>query len=337
MGPLIDPNADPRADATGTVAPGLADRPTVSVVIPVFNDAKRLDRCLRTLASQSYPADRIERIVVDNGSSDDSCAVAERWKTRVLRHPELRVGAMRNRGVEESKGEVLVFLDSDHEVPPDWLANGVAILRENPELAMVGFPYLAPADGTWVQRAWELHRLRHADDPETDWLASGNMFVRREWFDSVDGFREELVATEDVDLCTRLRQRGARIRKDRRVGNVHHGEPDTLRRFFRKEVWHGTSGMLAFLKHGAPLRELPSILYPLYHLFALLAVLIGAAIGVATGRYEFAVGAGALLLAPSLALAVRTARQCRRLGSIPALSVLYLTYGLARVVSLFRG
>jgi glycosyltransferase involved in cell wall biosynthesis len=310
--------------------------PFVSVIIPVRNDARRLAVCLRSLAEVDYPAGRMEIIVIDNGSHDDSADVARAAGAKVLVHPELLVGALRNRGAAAAGGEILALVDSDHEVPPGWLKAAVEELSADPALHMIGAPYLPPPQGTWVQRVWALHRLRNSARNEALWLASGNLFIRKRDFDRIGGFDESLVAAEDVDLCERLRKAQGRIVSDMRVANVHHGEPKTLWQFFRKELWRGSSGIRAFLAHGMPLHELPSLAFPIYHLLGIAAVAI-AAIALACGvSWMWLAAACIFLVLPAVLLGIKTSFQVGRPLAMPQLAALYFTYGLARAVALFK-
>lgn len=322
----------PAVAKTPAMAPELA----VSVIIPVKNDAERLALCLASLAQQDYPADRYDVIVVDNGSSDESREVAEQAGAKVLSFPGLRVGALRNRGVAAASGDILAFVDSDHEVPVGWLTAGVKVATQWPN-SIVGSPCLAPPRGTWVQRAWELHRLRSRERREVVWLGAGNMFLRRADFDRLGGFSEDLIAAEDVDLCVRLAAQSGKIVSDMRVANIHHGEPKTLWQFFKKELWRGSSGIRAFFAHGMPLHELPSLVWPLFHLLAVVGVIAAVVVyGIWQRSLLVPLTALVVLVLPSLLLAVKTCWQVQKLSSIPALAVLYLTYGLCRAAALFK-
>lgn len=310
--------------------------PFVTVVIPVRNDAKRLEVCLTSLSAQDYPRDCYEVIVVDNGSTDTSRQVAAEAGTKVLSFPSLRVGALRNRGVLEAKGEILAFVDSDHEVPKGWLRHGALGLLSDSVVGMIGSACLAPPQGTWVQRGWELHRLRDCERREVKWLGAGNLFIRRPDFEGLGGFNEDLVAAEDVDLCERFAQKSGKIVSDMRTANIHHGEPRTLWQFFRKEYWRGSSGIRAFFAHGMPLHELPSLVWPLYHLVAVIGLLVAAGYGAFYASILYPLVAVGVLILPSLALAAKTCFQVRRLSAIPALATLYLLYGLSRAAALFK-
>ncbi len=310
--------------------------PNLSIVIPVRNDAKRLATCLNSI--RSY-APNVEVYVIDNGSTDGSGEMAEGLGASVILCPDLRVGALRNRGCKRSCSEFIAFVDSDHEVTSDWLEQGLEILLQDESIVAAGSHYLAPLDGTWVQTTWAIQRLRGPERGDVDWLGAGNLFVRRDAFEKVGGFREDLIAAEDVDLCHRLRQLGGRIICDKRIRNIHHGEPKTLIAFLRKEYWRGSSGVKAWISQGFPMRDLPSLLWPLWHLvggvvFAALA--ITAIISMERTWETLALTSLLAWILPSVLLSVRTCISEKRIKRIPALAVLYFTYGIARAAALLK-
>ena len=113
--------------------------PLVSVIVPVYNDAARLGRCLAALRVQTWPAERLEVIVVDNGSTDDvGSALAELPRAVLLHEPTPGSYAARNTGVEAARGNILAFTDSDCLPALDWIERGVAHLEASPTVGMVG-------------------------------------------------------------------------------------------------------------------------------------------------------------------------------------------------------
>lgn len=89
----------------------------ISVVIPMFNEAQHIGRTLEGLKrAASHYAGQAELIVVDNGSSDASVSIAQQVGARVMVHPGIRVGALRNRGAAAAQGEIVAFVDADIEV-----------------------------------------------------------------------------------------------------------------------------------------------------------------------------------------------------------------------------
>ena len=108
--------------------------PAVSVVIPAYNAAPYIARCLAGLAAQE-DAPPFEVLLVDNNSTDDTVAIAERHAAehpwlRVLRESKQSAYAARNRGMAEAQGDTLVFTDPDCVPRPDWLARLTAQIDE---------------------------------------------------------------------------------------------------------------------------------------------------------------------------------------------------------------
>lgn len=311
------------------------DAPRISFVIPVRNDAVRLRRCVTSIVANCYPADRVEIIVADNGSHDDSAAVATQAGARVVSLPGLLVSELRNRAAEYATGEILAFVDADHEIAPEWLACAAATFSD-PTIAAVGALCEAPKDGTWVQRTYDLLRRRSVGLRDVDWLGSGNMAVRRSHFAAVGGFDTGLHTCEDVDLCRRLRQVGLRIVQDTRLRNVHFGDPSTLRDLFRGELWRGRDNLRVSFRGPMTLSELPSALLPIAEL-GLLSIAIA---GIALGPKRLIVSGlalGVILLTAAARAAKMVYGHGRRSPLVYGQAfAVAATYDLARAIALIR-
>jgi glycosyltransferase involved in cell wall biosynthesis len=110
--------------------------PLVSVVIPCFNQARYLRGSLRSVRAQTWP--RIESIVVDDGSADDTSLVAAMdAATRVVRQTNRGLSGARNAGLAAARGEYVVFLDADDELLFDAVRTGVESLQQHPEAGAV--------------------------------------------------------------------------------------------------------------------------------------------------------------------------------------------------------
>ncbi|WP_182112352.1 MULTISPECIES: glycosyltransferase family 2 protein [unclassified Actinotalea] len=110
----------------------MADRPRLSVVVPVRDDAPALRRCLAALGAQTEPA--FEVVVVDNGSRDDGAAVAAAHGARVVTEPVRGIPAAAAAGYDAARGDVVVRLDADTVVPPDLLARVADAFAADPAL-----------------------------------------------------------------------------------------------------------------------------------------------------------------------------------------------------------
>jgi glycosyltransferase involved in cell wall biosynthesis len=131
-------------------------RPLVSVIIPAYNAAPYIIQTVQSVFEQTYPV--VEIIVVDDGSTDDTAAIAEgiRGGVTVRRQPNLGVSAARNHGIEVSRGELLCFLDADDLMAPDRLSRQLGVLVENQQVGLVFSNYRNfSADGPAPQTHFE--------------------------------------------------------------------------------------------------------------------------------------------------------------------------------------
>ena len=295
--------------------------PTVSFIIPVRNDAKRLELCLRSIQANSFSGTRIEVVVIDNGSTDGSADVARKLGALVVESDSASVAELRNFGAGHSAGEILAFVDADHEISAAWVRAAMDTLRAS-NVAAAGALCHAPIDGTWVQRTYGLLRGLPKGQQDVEWLGSGNLVVRRTVFQAVGGFDTVLITCEDVDLCNRIRTAGFRIVSNADMKNVHYGDPATLRALFKGELWRGRDNLRVSFRGRLSWRRLPSIVIPIVDVAMIAAVIFGIAASAA--------GSGVGLLIAACAAAV--------IAGASTLRVMRLLFTQPRVrpVSLFQ-
>lgn len=112
-----------------------------SVVIPAYNEAEYVAKAITAVKNQNLPRSQFEIIVVDNNSTDNTSEIAKKTGAdKVLKEKKQGTNLARQRGFEESQGEIVVFLDADCEVPPDWLERIEKNLNRNGVAAVSG-PY----------------------------------------------------------------------------------------------------------------------------------------------------------------------------------------------------
>lgn len=184
----------------------------VSVVIACYNAASWLGDQLEALAQQVGAPD-FEVVIVDDGSSDRSVAVAARFHDAAFElriHPQPRVGnvaMVRNLGVERSRGRYVLFCDADDLVAPEWVAWMSEALRTQDLVAgRFAFDQLNP---DWAVRA---SRPRQTDGLQQDgflpFAGGGNLGVAKRTFEELGGFDPTLPALEDTDFCFRAQLAG---------------------------------------------------------------------------------------------------------------------------------
>ncbi len=308
--------------------------PTLSFVIPVRNSAHLLRPCLDAINAQKGGDVPFEIIVLDNGSTDDSAAVAEAAGASVLVIPDDNVSQLRNRGASEANAELIAFVDADNEIANGWCEAVVEVMR-NPEVAAAGAAYTAPDDGTWVTRTGNYMRGHTEGTSKTDWLAAGNMVIRKSVFESLDGFDTSLETCEDVDLCARTRAAGHDIISDSRLKSVHRGDPRYLKDIFRGELWRGRDNLRVSFRHKIKPRDLPSILFPIIILLAGIGAVVMSLFQPGKAPL-YLLGAVAVLLFISVVHAAKTVWQAGTFKPLLALQTVFFsaTYYLARALAL---
>jgi len=294
----------------------MSRNPRVSFIVPVRNDAVRLQTCLRSILRDPQAPKQVQIIVVDNGSTDESAAVAKQLGADVLTIESGRVAELRNRGARYASGDVLAFVDADNEIAGGWLYAALECLRL-PTVGAVGAMYQAPADGTWVQRTYGHLRGGPRDQQDADWLGSGNLAVTRSAFELVGGFDTSLETCEDVDFCHRLRAKGLRLVSDARLKSVHHGDPRTLWEVLTSERWRGRDNLRVTFRKPVAWASVPSAVVPVFHVLFMALAVVGVALLPTNTRL------GAVLIATAVAgflagTAMRVVRAALREAAVRA-------------------
>lgn len=311
--------------ALHTVAPPLS---RITFVIPVRDDARRLEHCLKSILADGNAAPPA-LIVIDNGSTDDSAAVARRLGAVVLRL-DGNVAALRNAGVRQASTPLVAFVDADHEVLPGWLAAAAAAFDDG-AIGAAGAPCHAPADGTWVQLTYDGLR-RHPERVEpAEWFGAGNLVVRRDAFEQVGGFDTGLETCEDVDLSAKLRQAGWTLLSVPAMRNIHFGDPPTLQRLFRSELWRGRDNLRVSLRAPWSFRNTVSMAIPIVQLAALPLALAAAWWWWPLGVAVLAVPLGLVLLR---ALSLQRNTRGRNPGGLAAAVAVAAAYDAGRALAL---
>ena len=321
---------------------------TLSILTVALNEARHIAR-LKLSIDRMAPVEgvRVQTVLVDGGSHDATLREAEKAGfDRVIQRPGASIPVCRNAGAAEAEGEWLAFVDADCEVLPDWLTAAAGVLNAHPAV-IAGWPAAPPEPGTWVQRAWHLHwsckMPRRGRSPEGAvvrqeafrLVTTRNMVLTRTALEALGGFDEALATGEDTDLAFRAYRGGIPVLGLSGLRVVHHGEPATLRVFFRQQLWHANRSAYPRIlgaKNRGTGANAP--VFTILFLLGLLLLPAGCLLG-AWRHSPFPALAGALPLALLIAgPALRTARRAGALKHAAPLSVLYAAFGLARTLDL---
>ncbi|HAC08481.1 MAG TPA: hypothetical protein DCG14_02385, partial [Phycisphaerales bacterium] len=207
----------------------------VTVVIPARDAAATLEACLDSLlVILQRPESGLARIVlVDDGSRDETPAIARSRGVEVLQSGGRGAGAARNAGIAAASTGLVWFVDADCVAFPDALDHLRPHL-EDPGVAAAGGTYAIAPEATLLERLiHEEIQVRHDRMPDdVDFLATFDVVYRRSVLDAVGGFDERYLKGQDADLAFRVVEAGHRLRFDRR-SRVRHHHADRLLRYLR--------------------------------------------------------------------------------------------------------
>jgi cellulose synthase/poly-beta-1,6-N-acetylglucosamine synthase-like glycosyltransferase len=315
--------------------------PFVSVLVPVRNEERHLERTLQALLTQDYPAERYEVIVADGQSEDGTAAIVRRWQERyaqlhLVANPRRWSSAGRNAAWRRSRGEYIVIVDGHCHLPDRCYLRHVVEAFATSGADCLGRPQpLEVPNPTPFQEAVALARrswLGH--NPDSDIFADTPRFIpaqntavayRREVFHQVGLFDETFDACEDVEFNTRVDQAGLRCYFAPAL-RVHYEPRRSFGALFYQLRRYGTGRARLAFKHPQAL-TLPAVLPPLL-LVGLLASLLAAAFWPNLLLLLGLAAAGYLLLLVAVSLVVGRGRSWRVRGRVP-LAFVAIHFGFA--------
>lgn len=238
----------------------MGDAMKASVVIPVYNSDATLAACLHGLQAQTLPCGEYEVIVVNDGSSDNSAAVAAGFGVRLLEQDNQGAPAARNLGLAQARGDWVAFTDADCIPSRSWLSSLVEAAEgvdQSNALGAAGRTVgynSTHAAARFVDLMGGLDAERHLAHPTFPFAPSGNMMYRRAILEQIGGFDPRYSAYDACDLHARARriQDGPFLYVARAV--VLHRHRDSWQAYWRQQRNYGR-GLAQFMwQHRADVR-----------------------------------------------------------------------------------
>ena len=231
-------------------------KPRFSIIIPAYNEARLLPRLLDSIefAAGRFGSGEVEVIVADNLSTDGTRAVAESIGCTVVSVEKRRIAAARNGGAKAATGEILCFIDADSALHPDTFYKIDEAMRND--------RIIAGATGVFLERRSIGLMATYLMMLPMLWLTgmdTGVVFCRREDFEAIGGYNEDLYFAEDVAFLLALKRKG-RAKRQRLTRLSGAKALGSTRKFDEKGDWHyftmlpkyivllASRGMSAFLK-----------------------------------------------------------------------------------------
>jgi succinoglycan biosynthesis protein ExoA len=320
--------------------------PLVSIIVAMRNEERFIERCLDSVAAQDYPHERLEVLVVDGRSTDHSREIVRAVSDRV---PQLRLldnerrisPAAFNIGIRNARGEVLTIISAHCSLAPDYVSSCVEYLQKT-DADCVGGP-IETVGETEGAKAIALAMsspfgvgdalFRYSQQESyVDTLAFGA--YRREVFQRVGLFDEELVGSEDDEFNYRLRSQGGKLLLTPAIRSSYYGR-SSLGALCRQYFAYGRGKVRVMRRHPGQIR----IRHLIPSLFVL-SLLVSGLLGLFSAPFALLLVliVGCYLLASLLA----ALRICRKEGwrYLPllmlAFACLHLSYGMGFMVGLVR-
>ena len=225
---------------------------SASIIIPTFNGASRIGKCLDALLPQTVGSDA-EILVVDDGSSDGTASVVAHYAgVRLISQANAGPAAARNRGALEAKGTIVLFTDDDCVPMADWLSAMLEPFKD-PEVVGVKGVYRTHQKALaarFVQLDYEDRYRLMAALPEIDFIDTYSAAFRRDRFLEMNGYDTSfpVACAEDIELSYRMSARGWKM-KFVPGAIVYHTHPDTFSRYLKKKYKFAFWRMLALRKN----------------------------------------------------------------------------------------
>lgn len=223
----------------------------ISIVIPTYNAAQTLIECVQACLNQDYPRDKLEIIIVDDGSTDDTQEIIKKYPVMYIYQSNSGPAKARNTGWRSAKGEVIFFTDSDCIPDKEWISRVIRKFISNDIGAVAGSYEIANKKSLLAQCIHEEIIERHLRMSEQICaFGSYNVAIRRKVLEEVGGFNEEYryASGEDNDLSYRILKAGYKIyfAKDALVAHYH---PEKLYKYLKGQYRHGFWRMKLYRDH----------------------------------------------------------------------------------------
>jgi glycosyltransferase involved in cell wall biosynthesis len=243
--------------------------PSFSIIICTHNGAKTLTQCLNSLNNQSYPKAKLEILIIDNASTDNTKKIVNRFikqskfLSRYIFEPQLGLSTARNTGIKQAGNSLVAFTDDDAIVDKNWLKNLTKGFKTQSVWAVGGKTKLKfkTKPPTWLPQKY-LFALGACDlgskTKPVPYIPGGNMAFRKKIFKTIGFFQpdlgkkgKQLISAEDLEICQRIIQAGAGIFYQPQAIVHHLVSPSHLtKKYFTHRIFNEGISLAKMDKHN---------------------------------------------------------------------------------------
>jgi len=321
-------------------------RPDVTIIIPVLNEAGYIERCLRSLMENTYTREKMEILVFDGGSRDNTREIVaglakEDSRIRLFDNPKKFIAPAFNEGIKISRGQVIIRFDGHAQASADFIERNVEVLEEHPDAWCVGGPVetishnrigsiIAAAMGCPAGIGNAAFRLGSYEG-YTDTVMYGA--YTKEGLLKVGPVDEFLIRTEDDDLHYRIRKAGGKFYLSHKIKSYYYSR-SSLKKLWSQYFQYGYWRIPTIIKHGqlATVRQVVPVMFVLGWL-----VLIAGALFWQPAKYALAayVGLYIMVLLAGAVMAIRKNGFAAGIATPIVFPILHFSYGLGSLAGIW--
>jgi cellulose synthase/poly-beta-1,6-N-acetylglucosamine synthase-like glycosyltransferase len=233
--------------------------PSVSVVVPAYNSSGTIVGCIESLLAVAYPKDKLEIIIVDNNSTDDTRSLIQQYSVIFESENEVQSSyAARNKGLKRAQGDIIAFTDSDCFVEPEWIAKGVKHFEDH-RCGAVGGEVLSSPPSSVIEEYLVsidfLHQRHCLENSFYPYIQTANAFYRRSIFHKVGLFDPMMISGGDADLCWRMQMQTSYRICYADKARVYHRHRNTLKGLYTQRRIQGMGRILLETKYEKQMKD----------------------------------------------------------------------------------
>jgi glycosyltransferase involved in cell wall biosynthesis len=217
--------------------------PKVSIIIPTYNEESNIGNLLDSLTKVNYPKKKLEIIVVDDGSTDKTKKIASKYSIKLLKSEHKGFAHVRNLGWKKTSSEILIFLDADMKIHPNYIRKIITCL-DDPKIAGSDHKELLSNKKNLIAKLLYLRKVLGWDRKKFLTTRACKKNVLKQ----VGGFNLDYGYYIDQELGLKILSKGYKITQSPEAV-VWHTEPDSLKELWRQCKWMGESIIPIFKKN----------------------------------------------------------------------------------------
>ncbi len=230
--------------------------PFMSIIIPTYNREDMIGNCLDSIKNVDYPKEKMEVIVVDDGSVDNTLKIISKYDIKKIKQNHAGPAVARNNGIKNSKGSIIVFTDDDCVVPKNWLKDLAKYFRDKTIVAVGGS--IEPIGESLAVKYEQYRRYllygklgSNVFSKGFSYLPTCNLAVRKTIIKEIGFFDKSFkhAAAEDVDFCYRIYKTGKIMFYDPRIA-IKHYHKQAWMKILKRRFIHSKATLRFYDKYG---------------------------------------------------------------------------------------